>query len=104
LKVDEKIILEFTKEIRKKLNKRIKKIVLFGSRARNDHREDSDYDFLIVVDRKNTELREDISKIAADIGEKYTILIAPVIRSEDIYTKSQNSPFQLIVKEEGIIV
>ena len=32
-----------------KLNIKIEKIILFGSRARGDYREDSDYDILIIV-------------------------------------------------------
>ena len=100
----EKIISEFTVKIREIFKYRIKKIILFGSRARKDYKDDSDYDFLIVVDKKDIELRETISRIAADIGEKYSVLIAPVIRSEDIYEKSINSPFQLIINEEGIII
>ncbi len=41
-----KVAKQFSKKLKKKLN--IKKIILFGSRARGDNLKSSDYDFLIV--------------------------------------------------------
>ena len=41
------IIEELEKE-----NIRVHKIILFGSRARGDFKEDSDWDVLVIVDRK----------------------------------------------------
>ncbi len=40
--------------IRQELDKMglgVKKVILFGSRVRGDHRPDSDWDFLVVLDR-----------------------------------------------------
>ena len=48
--------LKFIKEVilntAKKHNIEIDKIILFGSRARGNHREDSDWDILIVTEEK----------------------------------------------------
>ena len=68
---NQKIIFEFTNEIKRRCNERIKKIILFGSRARKDYREDSDFDFLIVVDDKDTSIREIISKILTQKFNSY---------------------------------
>ncbi|MEM5828359.1 MAG: nucleotidyltransferase domain-containing protein [Candidatus Aenigmatarchaeota archaeon] len=48
LKKIKEIILQTAKE----MNIEIDKIILFGSRARGDYREDSDYDLLIVTKEK----------------------------------------------------
>jgi len=45
LRLIKQIILEESK----KLGVKVEKIILFGSRARGDYREDSDYDILIIV-------------------------------------------------------
>jgi uncharacterized protein len=44
--------LRFVKEFRRKLvnNFALKKLILFGSRARGDFREDSDFDLIVVSD------------------------------------------------------
>ena len=50
------ITLQFIKQIildtAKRLNIQVDKIILFGSRARGDYREDSDWDILIVTNEK----------------------------------------------------
>jgi len=43
---------EFASIVRKKLKNHVKEIILFGSHARGDFTEGSDYDFLIVVDKR----------------------------------------------------
>ena len=48
LKEIKRIIIE---ELEKQ-NIKVHKIILFGSRARGDFKEDSDWDILVVVDRK----------------------------------------------------
>jgi predicted nucleotidyltransferase len=46
---DQKEILEKLKGILNEMNMKYSKILLFGSRARGDFREESDWDFLIVL-------------------------------------------------------
>ncbi|MEM0480874.1 MAG: nucleotidyltransferase domain-containing protein, partial [Candidatus Aenigmatarchaeota archaeon] len=45
-------IKEIILNIAKEMNIEIDKIILFGSRARGDYREDSDYDLLIITKEK----------------------------------------------------
>ena len=45
-----------------------KQIILFGSRARGNNREDSDYDILVIVDNKHN--MEELRKIECRIWKK----------------------------------
>ncbi len=57
----EDIAREYAVRIRARLcSPRVKEIRLFGSRARGDAREDSDYDVLLVLDLRSPELRSEI--------------------------------------------
>lgn len=47
----------------------IDRVVLFGSRARGDHREDSDYDLLVVVDDQPAMRREREKQLRAALGD-----------------------------------
>jgi len=79
-------------------------IVLFGSRARGDARQDSDWDFLFLTDQPVTfSLRERIavSMLSIELGEGVIVQIVPRNKS-DWQTKYANSHFYLNVKEEGI--
>jgi predicted nucleotidyltransferase len=61
--------------IKEELNKNgieVKKIILFGSRARNDYKDDSDRDFLIVIDKEIN--REEKWRIILKIKRKLSAL------------------------------
>ncbi len=62
---------------------RPKKMILFGSRAREDHRGDSDWDILVVVDRKLS--RRDKMKISGTIRKR----LADIYVDCDLILKSE---------------
>ncbi len=74
------LIKEIILNIAKKHNIEIDRIILFGSRARGDYREDSDWDILIVTKekigwKKRKIFLGDILKIFAKIKIRVEILI-----------------------------
>lgn len=79
-------------------------IILFGSRARGDAREDSDWDFLFLTDEKVTfPFRMDLSRKMLDIELDEDVVLQIVPRNKnDWKSKHLNSPFYLNVTEEGI--
>lgn len=44
------ILVRLKNELTKLYGPRLKQVLLYGSRARGDHREDSDYDVLVVLE------------------------------------------------------
>jgi predicted nucleotidyltransferase len=82
----------------------LKEVYLFGSRCRKDWRPDSDYDFLIVVDRKEKELISKLYDIVMDIlldtGRLVSLKIFTV--SEFNRLASIPTPFISNVMKEGI--
>ena len=67
--------------------KRIKKMSLFGSRATGRFREDSDFDVLIMVDKRDRSLVDAIFDISYDIYMQsgLRVDISPVIMSEEFF-------------------
>lgn len=47
--LDDPILTRFAAEVRAAYGDRLERIVLFGSRARGDHRPDSDYDVAVFI-------------------------------------------------------
>jgi len=86
-KKNEKSLEEIKAEIIKSLERRgisVKKIILFGSRARGDSSSSSDYDFLIITER--TFSIEEKREIVAGIKEVLVNLYIPsdiIIKSEE---------------------
>lgn len=73
------IAQEYSKKVRTALGARIKDIILFGSRARGKCKEFSDYDMLIVVDKRDREIVKTIRKIAVGILDEHERLIGNIV-------------------------
>lgn len=80
------------------------RLILFGSQARGDAREDSDWDLLLLLDKDKRDFNEDYDRYGyplSAIGDKYGIYI-----SVKIYTKkdwdAHPSLFKYNIEKEGI--
>lgn len=78
-------------------------VILFGSRARGDNRSDSDWDFLILLDREPTialkdEIRERLYEIELETDE----VISTIIHQKKEWEERAVMPIHQIIEEEGI--
>ena len=80
------------------------KIILFGSRARKDHLEESDFDLIIISNRfKNMNFRERISKAYGMWDKKQNLDIICYTKQEFEKKKKQIGIVQQAAKE-GILI
>ncbi len=93
---------EFADMVRQRLTWRVKKIVLFGSQARGDQRPGSDFDFLIVVNRRDKALRKTILDASVEIMNKHYQLASFIICDEDEWRRKQYFPIGLNILKEGV--
>lgn len=80
-------------------------IILFGSRARGDNKNDSDWDFLILT--KLPENRKTISKIKDKIFDAELELeqpISAIVHNEDKWQEFEVTPLYQFIQKEGIRV
>lgn len=86
------------------VGERIRNIRLFGSRARGDFDSCSDIDILLVVDRKDLELRGKVYGVVTDVFLDNLIDISLKIRDQSEYRGSLSGPPNIFlenVKREG---
>ena len=100
-KVD-KVSVEFAERTRSRLKNHLKKIILFGSRARGDFYEGSDYDFLIVLDEREKKFREIVLDESVEIMNKYYALIGFIICDEKEWERKKQFPIGLNILKEGV--
>ena len=82
------------------------KIILYGSHARGDERVDSDWDFLILLDKAKIE-SEDYDLISYplyEIGWNEGELISPKLYTRVDWNKRSFTPFYKNVEKEGIVL
>jgi predicted nucleotidyltransferase len=92
----------FATELRQRLGPRVRRILLFGSRARGDAREGSDYDMLVVVDHRSADLRAIILDVESRLMDRHGVLVATVLRSEEEWQRSQGFPLARNIAREGV--
>jgi predicted nucleotidyltransferase len=82
----------------------VKKIILYGSKARGDFEEDSDIDLLFITDKKpSRSFKNRIFDVIYNHELKNDIVISAIIMSESIFN-NQVSTFLRKVKREGIVL
>jgi predicted nucleotidyltransferase len=92
----------FSRGIRTKLRGRIKRMILFGSRARGDAHAQSDYDCLIVVDRMSDRINDRIDEMAGETLCRYGIAVSAFPVSEATIKLRRYSPLLINVSKEGV--
>jgi predicted nucleotidyltransferase len=82
-------------------------IILYGSRARNDFREYSDWDFLVLVDgpvdtARTDRVRHLLYEIELETGE----IISSIVKSRELWNSPKYSvvPLHRNVEREGIVL
>lgn len=98
------VVQAFASELRERLGAHIRQIRLYGSRARGEAREGSDYDFLVVVDNRTPQLRRMILDVETGLLDRYGALVATVLRSEEEWRQSQAFPLARNIMREGVAV
>lgn len=80
--------------------------ILFGSRARGDAREDSDWDVLILLDKERITQADmdEISYPIRELGWTLNEMINPIMFTKAEWEKKSFTPFYKNVTSEGIVI
>ena len=96
------VVQEFAARLQQRLGAHLRQLRLFGSRARGDAQDGSDYDMLVVVDQRTPELRAVILEVESQLMERYGALVATVLRSETEWHQLQGFPLARNIAREGV--
>ena len=100
----QKAVDEFVERVSDKYSDRIDSIILFGSVARGEAREESDIDILIVTKVEDFRLRRTLIGIAFDILLQTGENISVKALSKDEFERHKNFSFLSSVISEGVKV
>jgi len=100
----DEMLAEVRRDIRSRLGTHLKRLVLFGSRARGDANPDSDYDLLVVVDEVNRKVKDILDDIAGEMLCRSGTVISAFPMGEESAHLRKYSPFLINVAKEGVPV
>jgi predicted nucleotidyltransferase len=101
----ERLALDRLKErLERELGPALKKLALFGSRARGDAEEDSDIDVAVVVDGMNAVERDRIFRIISEVELESLVTLSTLVLSLDEYSRllRRERRLALDIEREGI--
>ena len=81
------------------------RMILFGSQARGDAREDSDWDLLVLLDKEERNYIEDYDNFGypfSEIGWNYGVAINTILYTQKQWEKGKIFPLYRNVMREGI--
>lgn len=102
------IIYQFSQQMKSIFESHLSKVIVYGSYARGDYKEQSDVDVMILVDLSEDEIKKvenDVYDIAFEIEMETGVDISPVIKNEVQYEYWVDVlPYYRNVREEGVVV
>ena len=82
----------------------LKKIILFGSRARGDYDDESDYDFILIFDKLTPEIRKRLDDMIVDMLIEFGIVITDFTLTEEQLNEMRYEPFIINAIKEGVLL
>jgi predicted nucleotidyltransferase len=80
----------------------LRRVILFGSRARGDAREGSDYDFAVILDKKNAKTIGAVRGAQVDFLDKYDTLSSSIVFNKAELERHKKLPIGLNIAREGV--
>lgn len=102
------ILLSFSRQVKDILGDKLTKIILYGSYARGDYRDNSDIDIMILTtltDEKIRKIEKIIFDLAFDFQMEYNVDISVIMKNEEHFNYWLGVlPFYNNVQREGIVL
>ncbi|HEX9975247.1 MAG TPA: nucleotidyltransferase domain-containing protein [bacterium] len=103
-----RLFSEINKNMTALFGSKLKKILLYGSYAKNKQTKESDIDFFVLVDDTEENLRKNryqIADVMTQLSLNYDVLVSITEETLNRYMEySEILPFYKNIKKEGVVI
>jgi hypothetical protein len=99
-----RIAEDFARRLKAKYGERIERVILFGSVARGDHREDSDIDLLVVTRDTSWAFRLQLASEAVDVLLREGLYISAKPMDPEEFERTKETLFGRNLRREGLAI
>ena len=96
---------DFRNAMRTQYSAIVRRVILFGSRARGDFHDDSDIDVAVIITNEAKSRKEEIGRLGVRLSIESTVAMPSVaVRTEEEWERlaSLKSPWQAEVEQQGV--
>jgi predicted nucleotidyltransferase len=93
---------EYARRLRERLGENLVAVTLYGSRARGDAREGSDFDLVVRLRRRTKEAQDAIVELDVEMMNEHDELFVGMAYDEKEWERAGRFPFGWNVEREGL--
>lgn len=97
-------LVQLGKELKAHFAGHLKSVVIFGSQARGEASEESDYDCLLVFDQVTPEIKAALERIAGDYLVQQGLVLSCIPLGQGDLGRLRFEPFFINASREGVTV
>ena len=101
---DDLVLAAIKVRLNEVLEDNVRQIILFGSRSRGSAERDSDYDILLVVQKRSGALEDQVDDIAYEMLERYGVVVTIFVDEVKAFQRDQSEPLFCNIRREGAVL
>jgi len=101
---DDPVLTAIKERLHEIVNDNVKQIILFGSRSRGSAEQDSDYDILLLVQKRSEALENQVDAIAYEILDRYGAVVTIFVDEMATFQMDQSEPLFCNIRREGAVL
>ncbi len=102
VKINDSILNGYLQCLKERFGSHLSKVILYGSRARGDFYETSDYDLIVILDEVTKETYDILDEISGEFLYKYGVILSAIAVTDKEFKEQIYDPLLMNIKKEGI--
>ena len=102
--LSDRVVIAVKRRLADTLGDKLQKVILFGSRSRGEAHPDSDYDFLVLVNKRLPALENQVDDIAYETLERHGAVVTLFVDELNLFERERHEPLFCNIRTEGTVV